>query len=83
MDIKYGHSHFKSAFKINLRLLEVVKLKILKYINVIWLAFFLTKFFPEKAKHPQICQRFGDNLGKTLFRHRPFIPPPIMLICSQ
>ena len=28
---KYGHSHFKSAFGINFRLREVVKLKIRKY----------------------------------------------------
>ena len=28
---KYGHSHFKSAFKLNFRLREVVKLEIHKY----------------------------------------------------
>ena len=27
--------------------------------------FFITIFFPEKAKHPQICQKFGGNVGET------------------
>ena len=33
----------------------------------------------EKSKHSQICPRFGGNMGKTLFRHRPFIPPLLLL----
>ena len=38
--------------------------------------FFSPKIWLTKAKHPQICPRFGGNMGKTLFRHRhPIIPP--------
>ena len=32
--------------------------------------------YSEKAEHPQICQSFGGNVGETIFRHRPIIPPP-------
>ena len=31
LEQKYGHSHFKTAFKTNFRLREVVKLEICKY----------------------------------------------------
>ena len=31
LELEYGHSYFKSAFKINFQLREVVKLKIRKY----------------------------------------------------
>ena len=36
--------------------------------NVIWpggRAIFLMTFFSEKYKHPQICPRFGGNVGET------------------
>ena len=65
LELLYGHSHFKSAFGINFRLREVVKLKILQNTQIREFAYFQFDHFPKSKINSE--RRFEMRMSILLF----------------
>ena len=65
LELKYRHSHFKSAFRMNFGLWEVVQLKICQLRQLAFLAYFQFDHFPKSKIDSET--RFEIRMSIFLF----------------